>query len=75
MEKRTDVGSIARGTGYGLFHFRKKILQRSKSTYTNYKRRTYLTPEEILYVILAHYKSYDQATMKKAILHIINKDF
>ncbi len=75
MEKRTDIGSIARGTGYGLFHFRKKILQRSNFAYTNYKRRTYLTPEEILYAILAYYQSYDKATVKKVIQHIINKDF
>lgn len=75
MEKRTDIWSIARGTGYGLFHFRKKILQRSNFAYTNYKRRTYLTPEEILYAILAYYKSYSKETVKKVIQHIINKDF
>lgn len=75
MERKTDETAIARGTGYELYQFRKEVLAWSVSAYGDYKRRTYLWPEEILYGILKHHKHYKKEMLYKVIHHIIQKDF
>jgi hypothetical protein len=67
MEKGTDYWSIARWTGYWLATFRQQVFAWSEKSYLDYKKRTYLSPKEILWMVLANYEMYHTATLERSL--------
>lgn len=62
FEKEIDLKTIQRGLGYQLYDWSNFVLYDSKADlkYKEFKKSTYMTPEEILEIIISTYKVTDE---------------